>query len=104
MTRIPARFLADRDGNSYAIRLTTHTGLVLVGYSRHRNVQGTFEHCIGAYESAQHHNRLLGWGSVAFLRNHRALGTNRKAATHLCSLSLQLSIRAAENCASSSAR
>ena len=89
MTRMPARYLADRDGDRFAIRLTTHTGLVLGGWSRHQQVSGTFEYCIQAYQRAQRHNVVLGWWSIAFVFNSRALSANKRAATQLCALRLQ---------------
>jgi hypothetical protein len=79
---------ADRKGERYAIRLTTHSGLLLVGRSRWHNVQGSYDECVDAYRRSQTHNLLLGWWGIASLAffNWVALVNNRRALSALRTL------------------
>jgi hypothetical protein len=72
------------DNQEYAIRLNTHTGMLVLWSSKSYNFQGTYEQCVEAYKKAQRHNKLWGWwsGLSPFL-NLMAMNKNKKSLAEL---------------------
>ena len=79
---------ASRSGDQFAIRLTRHTGMIIVGQSRTAVTRGSLEDCLAAYKSAQLHNLTLGWWGIISLIiwNPMALINNTRAKAELKAL------------------
>lgn len=65
----------------FSVRLTKHTGMVVIGYNQRYTVTGSYAQCDAAIRQAQQHNLLAGWwGLISILIwNPIALITNSKA-------------------------
>ena len=63
------------------MRLTEHTGALILWSQRHYTVVGTIEECEAAYRRAQNHCLGAGWWSIAslILFNWIAISGNRSA-------------------------
>ncbi|GAA2069193.1 hypothetical protein [Williamsia deligens] len=65
----------------FQVRLTEHTGALILWSQRRYTVVGTLEECEAAYRRAQNHCLAVGWWSIAsvILFNWIAIAGNRSA-------------------------
>ncbi len=64
----------------YHLRLTKHTGMLLMARRVTRTYSGSFEECVAAYKEVLAHNLTFGWWSLFSLAwNPMTLHANAKA-------------------------
>lgn len=75
----------------FQIRLSKHTGMLIMFSTRTYTVTGTLEQCEAAYRDAQNHNLAAGWWSVLslLLMNWIALSGNNAQINQIRRLAAQ---------------